>query len=90
MITSRLKVALLPPQHPRQVPAAAAVAVAPGAPAETQGRNDRPERDKPVNADLIEEFAVLWFQAPLVMSSRMQDFALLRRVRRLERDGAEW
>jgi hypothetical protein len=29
-----------------------------------------------VNADLIEEFAVLWFQAPLVMSSRLQDFAL--------------
>jgi hypothetical protein len=51
------------------------VAVAPGAPAETQGRNDRPERDKPVNADLIEEFAVLLFQAPLVVSSRMQDFA---------------
>lgn len=55
---------------------AAAVADAPGAPAQTQGRNDRPERDKPVNADLIEEFAVLWFQAPLVMSSRLQDFAL--------------
>jgi len=53
------------------------VAVAPGAPAETQGRNDRPERDKPVNVDLIEEFAVLWFLAPLVMSSRMQDFTLL-------------
>jgi len=55
---------------------AAAAADAPGAPAQTQGRNDRPERDKPVNADLIDEFAVLWFQAPLVMSSRLQDFAL--------------
>ena len=54
---------------------AAAAADAPAVPAQTQGRNDRPERDKPVNADLIDEFAVLLFQAPLVMSSRMQDFA---------------
>lgn len=29
-----------------------------------------------MNADLIDEFAVLWFQSPLVMSTRLQDFAL--------------
>ncbi|WP_436100968.1 hypothetical protein [Pararhizobium sp. LjRoot238] len=29
-----------------------------------------------MNADLLDEFAVLWFQAPLVMSSRLQDFSL--------------
>lgn len=55
---------------------AAAAADAPDVPVQTQGRNDRPERDKPVNADLLDEFAVLWFQAPLVMSSRLQDFSL--------------
>ncbi|MDQ0320703.1 hypothetical protein QO002_002841 [Pararhizobium capsulatum DSM 1112] len=27
------------------------------------------------SADLLDEFASLWFQAPLVISSRMQDFA---------------
>ncbi len=28
------------------------------------------------SADLLDEFASLWFQAPMVISSRMQDFAL--------------
>ncbi len=28
------------------------------------------------SADLLDEFASLWFQAPMVMSSRMQDLAV--------------
>ena len=28
------------------------------------------------SADLLDEFASLWFQAPMVISSRLQDFAL--------------
>ncbi len=36
----------------------------------------RPERlAMTVNADLIAEFASLWFQAPMVMSSRMKELA---------------
>lgn len=36
----------------------------------------RPEGSASLNTDLIDEFAVLWFQAPLVVSSRLQDLAV--------------
>ena len=40
-------------------------------------RNNRQKRDMMFfSADLLDEFASLWFQAPMVISSRMQDFAL--------------
>lgn len=56
---------------------AAAAVAALAAVAETQGRNDRPERGMMFfSSDLLDEFASLWFQAPLVMSSRMQGFAV--------------
>lgn len=42
-----------------------------------QRRNNRQKRDIMFfSTDLLDEFASLWFQAPMVISSRMQDFAL--------------
>jgi hypothetical protein len=44
---------------------------------DAQGRNNRQKREMMFfSADLLDEFASLWFQAPMVISSRLQDFAL--------------